>query len=463
MFHFARRFADSNVFIRTFALQNLHSAGGAKAPFTKKDKTMRILIVNTSEKTGGAAVAANRLMDALNNNGEKAHMLVRDKQTDSLTVVGLPQNWRRQWHFLWERLCIYVRMRCSRKHLFEVDIANAGTDITRTKEFLQADVVHLHWINQGMLSLKGIRRILESGKPVVWTMHDLWPATAICHYARGCQQYRSSCHHCPLLPGGGSKRDLSATVWSRKAAMLRAGNIFFVACSRWLEGEAKKSALLKGMPITSIPNAIDTRIFHPKDKAEARRSVGLPEQGRIILFVSQRVTDERKGIGYLIDAVGHLAERCPELKNDTSIAILGGHAEEVAHQLALPVHPLGYVSDEPTIVNVYNAADVFVTPSLEDNLPNTIMEAMACGVPCVGFRVGGIPEMIDHRRNGYVAEFRNSNDLADGMQWVLSGADRSELSRQALRKVSQNYSQTSVALRYVEVYQQAIVQKQFKL
>ena len=424
---------------------------------------MRILIVNTSEKTGGAAVAANRLMDALNNNGEKAHMLVRDKQTDCLTVVGLPQSWRRQWDFLWERLCIYVRMRCSRKRLFEVDIANAGTDITRMKVFREADVVHLHWINQGMLSLKGIRRILESGKPVVWTMHDLWPATAICHYARGCQQYRTSCHNCPLLPGGGSKNDLSATVWSRKTAMLRVGNIFFVACSRWLEGEAKKSALLKGLPITSIPNAIDTRVFRPNDKAEARRRVGLPEQGRIILFVSQRVTDERKGIAYLIEAVGHLAERCPELKSDTSIAILGGHAEEVADQLALPVHPLGYVSDEPTIVSVYNAADVFVTPSLEDNLPNTIMEAMACGVHCVGFRVGGIPEMIDHKRNGYVADFRNSNDLAAGMEWVLNGADRSELSRQAMRKVSQNYSQTSVALRYVEVYQQAIAQKQFKL
>lgn len=129
----------------------------------------------------------------------------------------------------------------------------------------------------------------------------------------------------------------------------------------------------------------------------------------------------------------------------------------------MPVHALGYVSDEQTIVSVYNAADVFVTPSLEDNLPNTIMESLACGVPCVGFAVGGIPEMIDHQKNGYVASLRNSDDLADGIGWVLSQADASLLSQNALRKVSRHYSQSSVALRYVEIYHQVLAQKQFNI
>ena len=424
---------------------------------------MRILIVNTSENTGGAAVAANRLMVALNNNGEKAKMLVRDKQTENISVIAMPQGWRQQWNFLWERWCIFWRMHFSRKHLFEVDIANAGWDITKTPEFQEADVIHLHWVNQGMLSLKGIRKILRSGKPVVWTMHDLWPATAICHYARGCQYYKTRCGHCQLLPGGGSKNDLSVQIWNRKASMLRAGNIFFVTCSKWLEGEARQSALLKGQQVTTIPNAIDTRVFRPMDKKEARRKMGLPEQGNIILFVSQRVTDERKGISYLIEAVKHLVADDPSLQENTSIAILGGHAEEVAHQLCLPVHALGYVNDEQTIVSVYNAADVFVTPSLEDNLPNTIMESLACGVPCVGFAVGGIPEMIDHKKNGYVAACRQSDDLAKGLRWVLLEADKESLHQQALHKVSLNYSQSRVALRYVEVYHQVIAQKQFML
>ena len=146
---------------------------------------MRVLIVNTSERTGGAAVAANRLMMALNNNGVKAKMLVRDKETDSLTVIGLPKSPMLHWHFLWERLVVFVRSRFSRKHLFEIDLANIGSDITRLPEFQEADVIHLHWINQGMLSLGSIQGILRSGKPVVWTMHDIWPATAICHLTLG--------------------------------------------------------------------------------------------------------------------------------------------------------------------------------------------------------------------------------------------------------------------------------------
>lgn len=424
---------------------------------------MKVLIVNTSERTGGAAVAAGRLVEALNNNAVKATMLVRDKQSDEITVVGLPKSWLSRWHFLWERLVIFVRMHFNYSRVFEVDLANAGSDITRLREFREADVIHLHWINQGMLSLKGIRKILKSGKPVVWTMHDLWPATALCHYARGCHHYMSQCHQCPLLPGGGGDHDLSVSVWRRKQNMLSAGTIHFVACSRWLEGEAKKSALLSGQHITSIPNPINTRVYCPQDQAEARRQMGLPVEGRIILFVSQKVTDERKGISYFVEAVNQMAEQHPELKADTHIAILGAHADAVASQLALPTHALGYLSDERQIVAVYNAADVFVTPSLEDNLPNTIMESMACGVPCVGFRVGGIPEMIDHRKNGYVAEFRQAADLARGIGWVLTEADRSALRSEALRKVKLSYSQSSVSLRYIELYQEALATKHFKL
>ena len=202
---------------------------------------MRVLIVNTSERTGGAAVAANRLMEALNNHGVKARMLVRDKESDSLTVIGLSGKWWQQWCFLWERLVIYLHLHFSRRHLFELDIANVGTDITKLHEFREADVIHLHWVNQGMLSLNIIRKILRSGKPVVWTMHDIWPATSICHLTLGCNQFKSGCHHCKYLPGGGSNSDLSARVWRKKQALLRNQSVVFVACSRWLEGEARQS------------------------------------------------------------------------------------------------------------------------------------------------------------------------------------------------------------------------------
>lgn len=415
---------------------------------------MRVLIVNTSERTGGAAVAANRLMEALNNNGVKAKMLVRDKETEQLTVCALPQSWRLRWHFLWERLVIWLHLRLRRAHLFELDIANCGTDITRLPEFREADVIHLHWVNQGMLSLADIRKILATGKPVVWTMHDIWPATAVCHYTRGCQQFHTVCGRCPLLPGQ-SPKGLANTVWEQKEKMLDGRHISYVACSQWLAEEARKSALLRGQVITSIPNTIDTHLFRPQDKRKAKEALGLPADKRVILFVSQRVTDPRKGMSYFVEAIRLLDERHPDLYHDTVIAILGGHAEDVAAQLAVPAYPLGYVSQPQRIVQVYNAADVFVLPSLEDNLPNTLMEAMACGVPCVGFQTGGIPEMIDHLQNGYVAQFRQGKDLAHGIHYVLAEADYRELSANCVQKVARSYSQQSVAKRYLAVYEDA--------
>jgi len=421
---------------------------------------MRVLIVNTSERTGGAAVAANRLMKALNNNGVKAKMLVRDKETDTLTVIGLPKSSLLHWHFLWERLVIFCRLHFQRRHLFELDIANTGSDITKLYEFEEADVIHLHWINQGMLSLSSICKILRSGKPVVWTMHDIWPATAICHVTLGCRHFTSHCQHCKYLPGGGSHNDLAARTWQKKERMVADENIFYVACSRWLESEAKASALLRGQKITSIPNPIDTHIYKKGDKLAARRELGLPEDKKLILFASQRVTNENKGMSYLIEACRKLHTKG---QTPCELVILGGHAEEVVAQLPLKAHPLGYVNDEQRIVNVYQAVDVFVLPSLSENLPNTIMEAMACGVPCVGFKVGGIPEEIDHQKTGYVAEYRDSSDLAKGISWILEEADYEALSERCVHKVAQCYSQQSVAIRYLDVYQQAMAFKHYKL
>jgi len=182
----------------------------------------------------------------------------------------------------------------------------------------------------------------------------------------------------------------------------------------------------------------------------------LPENQRRMLFVSQRVTNRYKGMDYLVEACQKLAKQHPDMVAQTGIIILGGHAEEVASQLPFKTYPLGYVSDEKQIVRVYNAADVFVLPSLSENLPNTIMEAMACGVPAVGFNVGGIPEEIDHQKNGYVAAYRDAEDLAHGLRWVLFEAGREQMAQAAISKVAHSYSQSAVAMKYIEVYEEAL-------
>lgn len=413
---------------------------------------MKILLVNTSERTGGAAIAAGRLTKALNNNGMRATMLVREKETDSISVIPLYNSNLSLWHFLWERLRIWISNRFSRKDLFAVDIANTGNDITCLPEFRQADIIHLHWINQGMLSLQQIGRILESGKKVIWTMHDMWPCTGICHHACDCRKFTKQCNHCPYLYHGGSRHDLSYKVFEEKLQTYAKGKIYFVACSEWLKKEAEQSALLKGHLVTAIPNPINVNLYHPADKKTARRHFNLPEDGKILLFGSLKVTDKRKGIDYLIEACQLLQEKHPELQEQLSIAVVGNASEQIVASLPFKVYPLGYLTNDQSLRCLYNAADLFVTPSLEENLPNTIMEAMACGVPCVGFNIGGIPEMIDHLHNGYVAEYKSAQDFANGIFWALKESEYPSLSEEARRKVVSHYSESIVAKKYIDLY-----------
>lgn len=413
---------------------------------------MRILIINTSERIGGAAIAANRLMDALRNNGIQAKMLVRDKQTDRPIVIGLKKSFWKIWQFVWERMVIWKANHFKKRNLFAVDIANTGTDITILPEFQQADIIHLHWINQGMLSLKNLRKILSSGKPVVWTMHDMWPCTGICHHARECNKYHQKCHHCSYLYKGGSKKDLSYRVFNTKLELYRMAPITFITCSRWLKERAGQSRLLDGHPVIDIPNPINTNVFKPRDRQDSRRSCALPAEKKLILFGSIKITDKRKGIDYFIESCRILAEKYPELTKEWGVVVYGKESEQLKPLVPFEVYPLNYISSEKELVNVYNAVDLFVTPSLEENLPNTIMEAMACGIPCVGFNIGGIPEMIDHLHNGYVADYRSAEDFANGIYWTLSEGEYRALSEEARRKVTSSYSENAIARKYIEVY-----------
>ena len=412
---------------------------------------MRVLIVNTSERVGGAAIAANRLMNALKKNGVKVKMLVRDKQTDHLTVLSVGHNWKQPFKFVWERLCIFVANNFSRKNLFLVDIANTGTDITHLTEFQRADVIHLHWVNQGFLSLSDINKILHMGKPIVITMHDQWYFTGICHYSGNCQKYKELCERCELM-NGKLLGDLAKQVYLKKEKIYQNARLTFVGCSQWMTDLAKTSKLTQGHKIVSIPNAIDTKLFCPKDKLQARQSFNLPTDKHLLLFGCQRITDERKGFKLLVEALQLITQQHPQISQCMEIVVVGGEAENIRHQVPFDIFPVNYVSDPQKMVSLYNAVDLYVTPSLQDNLPNTIMEALACGTPCVGFNVGGIPEMIDHKENGYVATYKDAQDLANGILWTLA-ADRETLSRQARNKVMVTYSENAVARKYIDIYE----------
>ena len=254
-----------------------------------------------------------------------------------------------------------------------------------------------------------------------------------------------------MLKGKG--KDLARRVFDRKLAMYEGRNITFVGCSRWMADLATKSRLTQGHTVTNIPNAIDTDVFKPMDKQSARKRFNLPTDKKLLLFGAQRITDERKGFSFLTEACEHISMHHPTLPGNLGVVVLGGDAESVKSALPLPVYPVNYLNNEAEIAELYNAVDLFVTPSLQDNLPNTIVEAMSCGVPCVGFNVGGIPEMISHKQDGYVADYCDSIDFAQGIAWCLNDSRYADLSRAARESALATYGESAVAHRYLEVYQ----------
>lgn len=407
---------------------------------------MKVLLISTSEIHGGAAIAANRLMTALQSSGMDVKMIVRDKVSENSNVIQVGSKYLNKWNFYTERALIFANNKLKRNFLFDVSTSSTGLSITHNQAFREADIIHLHWINQGMLSIKEISDIIESGKKVIWTMHDMWPFTGICHHAAGCNRYEISCGICPYLLSS-SEKDLSNKVFIKKQAIYRKGKINFVACSKWLRNLASRSPLTNDQSLTNIPNPIDTDIYFPKKNQEVRLRLNLPLDKKVILFAAVKASDIRKGINYLIEAGIELADRTDEIL----FLIVGNKGEEIQKQLTVPSICMGYVSPKD-MSDVYNAADVFVTPSLQENLPNTIMESMSCGTPCVGFNIGGIPEMIDHRHTGYVAEYKNSTDLAKGIKWCLFEADSLILSHNAREKVESEYSQTIIAKQYIDLY-----------
>ncbi len=376
---------------------------------------MRVLLISTSDLAGGGAIAAYRLMEALNNNGVKAKMLVRDKLSTSVTVVRtgtiIPK--------VLERVQIMSHLKGK---LWQADTADFGINITKTNEYKEAEVIHLHWINQGMVSLSCLKQMIKDGKKIVWTLHDEWPYLGICHYRGDCQE--TECRNCPLLPG-----NTAHNLYLKKQKIYKEGNITFVGCSEWITQRAQQA--MPKAQVLHINNCIPHNIFRYIDQQEARKKLDLPPDKKIILFCSQNIHDERKGYTYLQQAL----EKLSTLNSQLSTVCIGKGGR--------------YISSPEEMATMYAAADVFVIPSLQDNLPNTIAEAMSCGTPCVGFNVGGIPEMIDHQQNGYVAKYKDVTDLAEGILYVLSH----DMREAALHKAASVYGETHVAQKYINIYE----------
>jgi glycosyltransferase involved in cell wall biosynthesis len=416
---------------------------------------VKVTILSTFDTFGGASIAASRLHTALMQHGIDAKMLVQDKKGKEDNVFSIANNWFTQkWalaRFAADRyqFALYEKSKAVR---FVFSQAQIGTDISHEPLVYQSDILHLHWINFGFLSLLSIQQLARLNKPFVWTLHDMWAFTGGCHYSGVCHNYQQACGNCTLFLKNPADTDLSRKVWEQKAQLFPQMNLTVVTCSEWLARKARTSSLLKNVRVLSIPNPINTQLFCPIPKHEAKQRLSLLPNKQYILFAAMKISDARKGFAYFEKAIQQIIEHNPAWKNTVELLVFGqANAEDFEH-LPCGVRVLGRLTSLQVIAEAYSAASVFVIPSLEENLPNTIMEAMACGTPVVGFDTGGIPEMIEHRSTGYLANYQSESDLATGIEWVLNNTQYEELCKNARKKIEQEYAQEVIAARYEALY-----------
>ncbi len=414
---------------------------------------MKIVLLSTFGKQGGAAVACQRISESLNkNNGIEAKLLVLHKNSENNSVVKVKSNKYSNFiRFAFERLVFWKHER-SKSVRFAFSLSNTGLDISENQLIKEADIINIHWINQGYLSLKNIEQLLNLNKPIVWTLHDMWAFTGGCHYAGDCLNFQKTCGNCHFLKNP-KESDLSKKTYHKKLKIFKNKKITVVTCSKWLGDVAKSSSLFKDFRVESIKNPINTEIFKPIGKQKALQNLNIVSNKKTILFGAMNVGDKRKGFEYLKKALFQLSENKPDTKNEIEILIFGKQKEEI--ELPFPQKNLSFIKNINDIISVYNAADVLVIPSLEDNLPNTISESHACGTPVVGYNTGGIKEMIEHKKNGYLAKYKSTEDLAEGIYWVLFQTDNS-IKKHARQKAIINYSEETISKTYLKLYDELI-------
>jgi glycosyltransferase involved in cell wall biosynthesis len=409
---------------------------------------MKVLILNESDIDGGAARAAYRLHQGLQQTAVQSQMLVRAKFSGDRTVVapkavltklgppmdGLP-------------LRFYpARSAAMFSTQWFPDRALASV------QSFDPDVINLHWICNGYLN---IQTLPTFNKPLVWTVHDMWPFTGGCHYTGDCRRYTKSCGACPQLKSN-CAQDLSRWVWQRKAKAWRSLNLTMVSPSRWMAEQIQASALFRGARVDVIPNGIDLQRYRPRDKAVVRDVLNLPVNSRLILFGAGGGTgDPRKGFSLLEAAVQRLARM--EWSDRIHLVVFGSARPENAPELGFPVHYMGKLHDDLSLALLYGAADVFVAPSVQENLSNTVLEAIACGTPCVAFDIGGMPDLIEHQQTGYLAKPYEVEDLAQGIVWVLEDGERHQvLQKRAREKAEQEFSERLQAQRYGALFSRLV-------
>jgi glycosyltransferase involved in cell wall biosynthesis len=406
---------------------------------------MRILFVNAVGNRGGAAKAARRIARAVQTLGHTVHFLTIPQGIVPIGDLDRKQSIAAGGNVAFRRVAERLPALLGNFSLRTAEYSAARPWLDQSSSIPNAlfDVVNLHWVNYGQISPEGVAALKV---PTVWSLHDMWAFTGGCHHSLDCERYTSNCGFCPILRSQKAS-DSSRGLWDRKRRAWEHARFRIVTPSTWLANRSRRSSLFRHVPTSVIPNPLDLTVFAPGDKTAARQRLGLPNDGPIVLFAAQRPFANR-GKGY------HLLSQSMRIlsaERRYHLAVLGHPA---ATDEAFPVHHLGYRTRDEEIADAYRSADVFVLPSLYENLPNTIAEALACGVPAVAFAVGGIPDMIVPGQTGFLARPYDVSELADGIRSCVQ-APAGELGSKARQKAVEMFDPKAVAQAYVQEFKQA--------
>ena len=410
---------------------------------------MKVCLLSRSDGRGGGYAAAYRLHQGLKKLNVNSTMLVGDKTRDDFTVLSEVSKFGRGWAKISPILDSLLLKSYPNREKSTFSSQFIPDRLARQVAQLNPDVINLHWINDGFLRIETVAKF---NKPIIWTLHDMWAFTGGCHYNGDCMNYTNSCGACPQLHSN-KEKDLSRWIWQRKAKAWQNLNLTIVTPSHWLAKCAASSSLLKDTRIEIIPYGLDTKQYKPIEKSVARSILGLPEDKQLILFGAISATsDPRKGFNFLQSALQNLSQS--GWGEQVELVVFGSSQPKNPTELGLKSHYLGRLNDDISLSLVYAAADVFIAPSVQDNLPNTVMESLACGTPCVAFDIGGMPDMIEHQQNGYLAKHFDIEDLARGIAWVLEDEERlRKLGNNGREKVENNFTLEIQAKNYLSVYQ----------
>ncbi len=319
-----------------------------------------------------------------------------------------------------------------------------------TRYGLAGQVLHLHWVAE-WLDIPSFFDSLPKELPVVWTLHDMNPFTGGCHYAEDCGAFTNRCGHCPQL-GRSHEDDLSARSFAVKQRSVPTRRLHVVTPSHWLLKQARTSRLFRAArSFRTIPYGLDTTALSPQDKQLAKRQLGLPADRVVVAFGADSFRARRKGLAYLVAALARID------KSKVYGLMFGHHDEGAPGPHLPPIQSVGYLNSDTERARLYSAADILVLPSLEDNLPQIGLEAMACGTPVVAFDTGGIPDYVRPSQTGLLAENHNAADLACKLQQLVDDRPlRLKLGQQARTVVEREFSRQQEATAYRQLFDELL-------